>query len=103
MARKLAEPPFVVGDSPIHGRGLFATRRLRAGSIIGEFQGPRTRRDGPHVLWLSDNEGLRVDNELRYVNHSSRPNAEARGTTLVAIRNTQPGAEITIHYGADWD
>lgn len=103
MARRATQPAFAVGESPIHGRGLFATRRIRPGTVIGEFRGAKTRRDGPHVLWLSEDEGLRVDNELRYVNHSCAPNAEAQGTLLVAIRNTQRGAEITIHYGGDWD
>ncbi|MCA9509722.1 MAG: SET domain-containing protein [Myxococcota bacterium] len=96
-----------VGPSPRHGTGVFARARIRTGARIGAFEGRPTRRDGPHVLWLVDDdgsaEGLLVENELRYLNHSRRPNAEIDGTDLYALRNIQPGAEILIHYGADWN
>ena len=48
-------------------------------------------------------EGIEVTNALRYLNHSSRPNAEIDGLELYALRNIQPGAEILIHYGNDWN
>jgi len=93
--------------SPVHGRGVFARRRFRPGAWIGRFEGIATRRDGEHVLWLLDDdgtaEGLLVTNELRFLNHSSRPNAEIDGLDLVALRNIQAGREIRIHYGDEWD
>jgi SET domain-containing protein len=96
-----------VGESELHGRGLFARRRIRKGARIGAFEGRPTSRDGPHVLWLRDDdgseEGIVVENELRFLNHSRRPNAEIDGLDLYALRNIQPGAEILIHYGDDWD
>ena len=96
-----------VAASGRHGRGLFAVRRIRAGRLIGRFEGRPTRRDGEHVLWLFDDdggeEGLRVTNQLRFLNHSSRPNAELDGVDVYAIRNIQSGAEILIHYGNDWE
>ena len=96
-----------VARSGRHGRGLFASRRIRAGSLIGRFEGHVTERDGEHVLWLFEDdggaEGLRVTNQLRFLNHSSRPNAEIDGVDVYAIRNIQPGAEILIHYGNDWE
>lgn len=95
-----------VGKSGRHGRGLFARRRIQRGRRIGRFEGRPTTRDGEHVLWLFDDdggaEGLEVTNALRYLNHSSRPNAEIDGLDLYALRNIQPGAEILIHYGRDW-
>ena len=59
------------------------------------------------MLWLRDDdgseEGIVVENELRFLNHSRQPNAEIEGLDLYALRNIQPGAEILIHYGDDWD
>lgn len=96
-----------VGDSHRHGCGLFARKRFRTGEFIAEFRGKPTSEDGLHVLWLRDEdggeEGLLVENDLRYLNHSKKPNAEIDGLDLRAIRNIQPGAEILIHYGDDWN
>ena len=96
-----------VGRSGRHGRGLFAGQRFRPGARIARFDGRPTRRDGEHVLWLFDDdgsaEGLLVTNDLRFLNHSSHPNAEIDGLDLLAIRNIQRGAEILIHYGRDWE
>jgi len=95
-----------VGASERHGRGVFARARIRKGARIGAFAGRPTRRNGPHVLWIQDDDGseqgILVENELRFLNHSKRPNAEIDGIELVALRNIQPGVEILIHYGADW-
>jgi SET domain-containing protein len=97
----------VVKESSVHGRGLFATRRLRKEAFIATFEGTLTTRDGTHVLWVLAEDGseygIRGENELRFLNHSSRPNAEFRGADLYAVRNIQPGDEIKIHYGDDWD
>ncbi len=95
------------GRSEIHGRGLFAARRLRRGSFIGTFVGKRTQEDGTHVLWVEDEEGsrygIRGETALRYLNHSSNPNSEFSGADLYALRNIQPGAEVTFHYGEEWE
>ena len=96
-----------VRKSERHGRGLFACRRFQPGSRIGRFEGRPTQRNGEHVLWLFDDDGsvdgLLVTNDLRFLNHSSQPNAEIDGLDLYAIRNIQAGAEILIHYGRDWN
>lgn len=96
-----------VRSSPIHGRGLFARRRIRKGAYIATFEGRETARDGMHVLWVVREDGSEVGiegrNALRFLNHSSRPNAEFLGADLHAVRNIQPGAEITFHYGEDWN
>ena len=95
-----------VGVSPIHGKGVFARRRLRVGGYIASFEGRPTRRDGMYVLWVVDDDdrevGVEGRNDLRFLNHSSRPNAEFLGLELHAIRNIQSGAEVTIHYGDAW-
>ncbi len=95
-----------VGSSPIHGRGVFARRRIRNGARVGDFEGRETKRNGTHVLWVLAEDGrevgIRGENELRFLNHSQHPNAEFRGASLYAVRNIQPGQEVTIDYGDDW-
>jgi len=118
MPRHESRPPHCAKDdraasrvevraSPVHGRGLYARRRLRRGAYIASFEGRPTRRDGEHVLWVEREDGsvvgIRGENELRFLNHARRPNAELRGTELYALRNIQPGHEILIHYGDEWE
>ena len=93
--------------SPIHGRGLFALRRFRKDAYIATFEGRETTEDGMHVLWVVDEDGSELgiegQNDLRFLNHSLDPNAEFRGPDLHALRNIQPGHEITFHYGDAWE
>lgn len=95
-------------DSGIHGRGLFASRRIAAGEYIGTFHGPSARRDGTYVLWVYEEGGdgkavgRRGRNMLRYLNHAASCNAEFDGFDLYACRAISPGEEITIHYGDGW-
>jgi SET domain-containing protein len=94
-------------SSPIHGKGLFATRRIREDAYIATFEGTPTKRNGEHVLWSYDEDdnafGIRGENELRFLNHSRSPNAEFRDLDLHAVQNIQSGAEVTINYGHDWE
>jgi len=96
-----------IKSSPIHGKGLFAKRRLRKGEYIASFKGRKTSKNGMHVLWLEEDdgsmEGMEVRNSMRYMNHAPKPNAELDGYDVYALRSIQPGEEITIHYGNDWD
>ncbi|OUW15746.1 MAG: hypothetical protein CBD18_08325 [Opitutales bacterium TMED158] len=92
--------------SPIHGKGVFARRRLRAGQFIGRFEGDTTTANGTYVLWLIDEDGgevgIRGRNALRFLNHGDPENAEFVDANLFAIANIQPGAEVMIDYGEAW-
>ncbi len=107
LGRRGAAERVVVGTSLIHGRGLFARKRIRTGAYVATFEGVATRENGMHVLWTVDDDGNEVGiegrNALRFLNHSSEPNAEFIGKELHALRNIQLGAELTIHYGDDWE
>ncbi len=98
--------PFYVQNSAIHGKGLFAARPITKGEHIGNYEGQTTHHDGMYVLWVEDDEGksFGIDgkNELRYVNHSGKPNAVFYGEELIALNPIAPNDEITFHYGEDW-
>ena len=68
-----------VRESPVHGKGVFARRRLRPGQWIGRFEGDVTTENGTYVLWLIDEDGsevgIRGRNALRFLNHGHPPNA----------------------------
>lgn len=95
-----------VRRSAVHGRGVFARRRIRAGQWIGRFEGEPTVENGTYVLWLFDEDGgeqgIRGRNALRFLNHGDPENAEFVDVDLYATRNIQPGAEILIDYGEAW-
>ncbi len=97
-----------VARSPIHGRGLFAARDLRAGEWIGRYEGKRTDEDGTHVLWVEDDvpggwTGWDGRNALRFMNHARPANAEMDGRECYAALDIAEGEEITIDYGEWFD
>ena len=95
-----------VRDSPIHGKGVFARRPIPHDTMIGVYAGAHVEHDGTYVLWVEEEDGLwrGVDglNELRFLNHSSKPNSQFNGDILFSTRTIAAGEELTIHYGDDW-
>ena len=92
-----------VDNSTIHGKGLFAAQSIKAGEVIGIANGKKTRQDGPHVLWLSDDTGFRVQCDLRFINHHPEPNAcYYDSLEVIALRDIKKGEEITHDYQWDW-
>ena len=88
-----------VGPSPIHGLGVFATVPLEADEVVGRLEGMPTGEDGTYVLWFSDDLGLEITNDLRFINHSVDPNCVFTEFELVALRPIEAGEELTHHYG----
>ena len=90
---------YEVRESPIHGRGLFATALIPADTVIGTLEGQAATKDGAYVLWLDDEKGFRVTNDLRFINHATRANAAYYDDLTVAtLTDIQPGEEITHNY-----
>jgi uncharacterized protein len=108
-----------VRESPIHGRGIFAAKRLPVGKRIIEYVGERitpqeadARYDDdqfehPHVLLFTVDETTVIDgahggNESVYINHSCEPNCEAvneEGRIFIeALRDIARGEELTYDY-----
>jgi len=89
-----------VRNSTLHGKGLFACHPIKEGQVIGRVKGRPTRKDGPYVLWKKDRMGFRVCCKLKYINHSSTPNAVYYDSGLVvALTDITANEEITHHYG----
>ena len=112
-------PSIEVRASPLHGLGVFATRRIRRGTRIIEYVGERVShveadrryqhkdaRDNHTFLFIVDVQTVidaGVDgNEARFVNHACEPNCESviedRRVFIDAIRAIEPGEELTYDY-----
>lgn len=105
----------VVRRSSIHGKGVFATTYIPAGTRLIEYKGERiSDEDSEHLytetthtflFMLENNEvidGSRNGNNARWINHSCEPNCEASeedGRVFIdALSNIEAGDEITIDY-----
>lgn len=95
--------PVYVEESQIHGKGLFASRDIKKGELIGRFKSKPAKKDGPYVLWMEEDEGYQVLDEFKYINHHNKANAAYFDDfTVMAIKKIQKGEEITHYYGEDW-
>ncbi|MGD8576996.1 MAG: SET domain-containing protein [Thiohalophilus sp.] len=96
---------FRVDESAIHGKGLFATAVIKKGELLGHLQTRPAKENGPYVLWCDDGKSAReVICDFRFINHAKNANvAYYDDLTVVAIRNIQPGEELTHHYGDEWE
>jgi hypothetical protein len=96
------------------GLGLFATRPFKKGEFIIEYFGAAMsgaeadKSRNRYVFSLTNKkaiDGRTRANIARYINHSCKPNARARGTKRIWInaeRRINPGDEITIDYGKEY-
>ena len=104
--KKNSELEDIVYSAPseIHGTGLFAKRKIKAGEYIGTYHGPKTKKNGMHVLWVYDPDdeenatGRDGKNLLRYLNHDETGNAEFDGFDLYAATKIKRDEEITFNY-----
>ncbi|HYM28355.1 MAG TPA: SET domain-containing protein-lysine N-methyltransferase, partial [Steroidobacteraceae bacterium] len=115
VRRPLPEALIRVQDSPLHGQGVFAARRIANGTRVIEYLGERVshaeadRRyahkgvGDNHTFLFIVNTRTVIDagvggNEARYINHSCAPNCEAvveqRRIFIEAIADIEPGAEL---------
>lgn len=96
---------YEVKASKIHGKGLFATRNIKKGELIGKLKWKPAKRDGIYVLWTEDGtRPVRVMCDLKYINHQKKANAEyTEALTVVATKGIKVGEEITHDYGDDWE
>ena len=119
-----ANPYVLVRNSKIHGRGVYASRRIRKGTRIIEYVGDRISHDeadarydskpdddGHTFLFVVDDD-ICIDagvggNAARFINHSCAPNCETliedRRVFIEAIRDIEPGEELGYDYQLTWE
>jgi len=90
-----------VKNSKIHGKGMFAAKKIKKDIVLGPLLGRPTKKDGTYVLWLTAKKGLRVTNDYRFINHSNKPNCALTGTEVVTLKSIKKDEELFHHYG--WD
>lgn len=102
--------------SPGVGKGLFALKPIKKGDFILEYTGKKIptkvadEMDEARYLFEVDKkwtiDGEDESNTARYINHGCEPNSESEihdGHILIsAIRDIEPGEEITMDYGMEY-
>ena len=88
-----------VATSAIHGMGLYAARQLKAGTVISRLHGMPTVDDGIYVLWITDEIGLELTNDLKYINHDKNPNVAYSDLDVTIVRDVDAGEELLHDYG----
>ena len=111
--------PFEIRESPIQGRGAFATRPIPAGTRLIEYAGERLTPaaadmrypDVPgerhHTYLFAIDDDVVIDaavngNAARFINHSCAPNCDAviddGRIWIETIRDITPGEELAYDY-----
>ena len=88
-----------VATSPVHGKGLFAAKRIKANTVLGRLEGMPTFDDGIYVLWITDDLGLELTNDFKYINHDKNPNAAYSDLDVTVLRDVEAGEELLHDYG----
>jgi len=109
-----------VKRSRLHGNGVFARRKIPAGTRILEYLGKRITSDEAdraepsdpdnpfHTFFFMLSSGMIIDggqqgNDARWINHSCEPNCETEEDDdrvfVVAMRDIARGEELTFDYG----
>ncbi|HJQ54667.1 MAG TPA: SET domain-containing protein-lysine N-methyltransferase [Gemmatimonadaceae bacterium] len=121
MSSNGREPLYVVRRSSIHGRGVFAARRIRKGTRILEYLGERIDNDEAdrryddnrmkrhHTFLFTLDKNTVIDGAIAtgggdasFINHSCDPNCEAiitgKKIFIHAKRTIEPGEELAYDY-----
>jgi hypothetical protein len=117
-------PAYRVRSSGIHGKGVYATRRIRKGTRIIEYLGDRITheeaddryeakgQDDGHTFLFVVSDRIVIDagvggNDARFINHHCAPNCdtviENDRVFIEAVRTIEPGEELGYEYGLTWE
>jgi len=104
----------VVKASPIQGVGVFAAQFIPANTVIWDFTSgvdwklapaeiasfPQPFQSRLRRYCYLDEDGVYVlcGDNAKFMNHSEAPNCDDRGSVTSAIRDIQPGEELTCDY-----
>jgi uncharacterized protein len=121
MSKNGREPLYLVRNSRIHGRGVFAARYIRKGTRIVEYTGERisnkeadrryddTGMKRHHTFLFTLDAKTVIDGAVEvgggdasYINHSCEANCEAvitgKRIFIHALRGIEPGTELAYDY-----
>ena len=117
-------PLYRVRSSGIHGKGVYATQRIRRGTRIVEYLGDRITheeaddryeakgQDDGHTFLFVVSDRIVIDagvggNDARFINHRCAPNCdtviENDRVFIEAVRTIEPGEELGYEYGLTWE
>jgi SET domain-containing protein len=107
----------IVKTSPVHGRGVFAKKKIPKGTRIFEYTGQRVLKADlvtdlakgltSMIYVMNLNETLAIDgerggNDARFINHSCNPNCEVmyfnETPYIYAIREIAESEELNFDY-----
>jgi uncharacterized protein len=119
-AKKKGGRRIEVRPSGVHGKGVFAARRIKKGKKVIEYTGevitwkealrrhPHDPTDPQHTFYFHIDDKWVIDakhggNAARWINHACEPNCEADedgGRVFIrALRDIAPGEELFYDYG----
>lgn len=102
-----------VKQSPLHGKGVFASRNITKGELLAKCDMARihVNENLPEVLatlqfpWEEEYDAICISDVGSFFNHSNEPTAEINNRdfvnliqTFVAKTDIKEGTEITIYY-----
>jgi uncharacterized protein len=106
-------PGLIIRSSTIHAAGCYTTRRIRKGTRVVEYDGPRFSKEEADeryqdrfitYLFSTGRGGEVIDGfgTAMFINHSCDPNCETENFDgriwVVAVRDILPGEELTYEY-----
>jgi SET domain-containing protein len=97
-------PKHLIVKSGLEGQGVFTLRPIKAGAVIFEMKGKIV--DAPTQTSVQVGEKKHIeDNLAKFLNHHCSASAmvDREKKALVALRNLNPGDEITFDYRKNED
>lgn len=82
------------------GTGLFTLKKFKKGELIGLMYGRPAAHDDTYVLWV-EGQGIEIENNLKYINHSKEYNCELYGVMVYATRDILEGEELFWDYDSE--
>ena len=100
----------IVKDSEIHGKGVFAARKIKKGEVVLRWDTSHevtpeqvkgmTKNEKRYVTYM-DGKHILMQEPERYVNHSCDANTTAKNHCDIAKRDIEKDEEITADYSEE--
>ncbi len=114
---------YFVDDSTVHGKGVFAAEDIKKGKKVIEYKGERISwaeaneryvelKGHSHTMFFGIDDDTVIDgadngNAAKYINHSCKPNAEAKNKNgrifIHAKKDIKKGTELFYDYKLEFE